>query len=328
MRCAATRRCRRGRTIGRPSFRVSSNPGIDRASHGPRARRGGRLERLGGAPRSSTASYRLQPAAVPRSDGGVPGQPGRSCRSLSSSSSPNSSSTRSPWPTASGISARRCCGRSSEPRSPWPLSTASGIAELAGVAAAGTAATLAAHLVKSTTRLTSTAATRGFAQFAVSLAEDVVALVLATLAFFVPRLRRDPPSRPRHPPRDASPGGLARGPGALLPAPASAPGSPPGGARRPLIGRLAVLPRRQQSRRRRAAHAATVRGGPRRARCASSAIASGGRGRAPSSSSTDRRPEEPRISEICRFGIPAPSRRTIGSSPRSRGAALRPTSWS
>lgn len=65
-------------------------------------------------------------------------------------------------------------------------STASGIGEFAGVAAAGMAATLAAHLVKSTTRLTSTAATRGFAQFVVSLAEDVVALVLATLAFFVP----------------------------------------------------------------------------------------------------------------------------------------------
>jgi hypothetical protein len=41
-------------------------------------------------------------------------------------------------------------------------------------------------MVKSTTRLTSTAATRGFAQFALSLAEDVVAVVLATLAFFVP----------------------------------------------------------------------------------------------------------------------------------------------
>jgi len=65
-------------------------------------------------------------------------------------------------------------------------STASGVGALAGVAAAGMAATLAAHLVKSTTRLTSTAATRGFAQFAVSLVEDVAAVVLATLAFFVP----------------------------------------------------------------------------------------------------------------------------------------------
>jgi hypothetical protein len=57
---------------------------------------------------------------------------------------------------------------------------------LAATAAAGAAATLAAHLVKSTTRLTSTAATRGFAQFVLSLAEDVMAFVLATLAFFVP----------------------------------------------------------------------------------------------------------------------------------------------
>jgi Domain of unknown function (DUF4126) len=61
-----------------------------------------------------------------------------------------------------------------------------GLPALVGLAAAGGAATFAAHLVKSTTRLTSTAATRGFAQFALSLAEDVVALVLATLAFFVP----------------------------------------------------------------------------------------------------------------------------------------------
>jgi hypothetical protein len=62
----------------------------------------------------------------------------------------------------------------------------SGPLALAGIAAGGAAATLAAHMVKSTTRLTSTAATRGFAQFALSLAEDVVAVVLATLAFFVP----------------------------------------------------------------------------------------------------------------------------------------------
>ena len=57
---------------------------------------------------------------------------------------------------------------------------------LAAVAAAGAITTLAAHLVKSTSRLTSTAATRGFAQFVLSLAEDVVALVLGTLSFFVP----------------------------------------------------------------------------------------------------------------------------------------------
>jgi hypothetical protein len=65
-------------------------------------------------------------------------------------------------------------------------SSASGLAELAALALGGAAATLAAHLVKSTTRLTSTAATRGFTQFAVSLAEDVVAVVLATVSFFVP----------------------------------------------------------------------------------------------------------------------------------------------
>ena len=64
--------------------------------------------------------------------------------------------------------------------------TAAGVPALAGVAAAGALATLAAHLVKSTTRLTSTAATRGFAQFVLSLAEDIVAFLLATLAFFVP----------------------------------------------------------------------------------------------------------------------------------------------
>ena len=59
-------------------------------------------------------------------------------------------------------------------------------AALAAMGTAGAVATLAAHLVKSTTRLTSTAATRGFAQVALSLAEDVVALVLATLSFFLP----------------------------------------------------------------------------------------------------------------------------------------------
>ena len=61
----------------------------------------------------------------------------------------------------------------------------SGLGRL-GFALAGAAATLATHLAKSTTRLTSTAATRGFAQFALSLAEDVVALALGALMFFVP----------------------------------------------------------------------------------------------------------------------------------------------
>ena len=46
--------------------------------------------------------------------------------------------------------------------------------------------TLAAHVAKSTTRLTSTAATRGATQFSLSLAEDVIAIVLATLMFFQP----------------------------------------------------------------------------------------------------------------------------------------------
>ena len=55
-----------------------------------------------------------------------------------------------------------------------------------GFAIAGAVATLATHLAKSTTRLTSTAATRGLAQFALSLAEDIVAVVLGALVFFVP----------------------------------------------------------------------------------------------------------------------------------------------
>lgn len=59
-------------------------------------------------------------------------------------------------------------------------------AERAGLALGGAAATLATHLVKSTTRLTSTAATRGLAQFALSLAEDALALAIGALVFFVP----------------------------------------------------------------------------------------------------------------------------------------------
>jgi hypothetical protein len=53
-------------------------------------------------------------------------------------------------------------------------------------ALAGAAATLATHFAKSTTRLTSTASTHGFAQLALSLAEDVVALAFGALMFFVP----------------------------------------------------------------------------------------------------------------------------------------------
>ena len=55
-----------------------------------------------------------------------------------------------------------------------------------GLALAGAAVTLGTHLVKSTTRLTSTAATRGLAQFALSLAEDALALAIGALVFFVP----------------------------------------------------------------------------------------------------------------------------------------------
>lgn len=60
---------------------------------------------------------------------------------------------------------------------------------LAARIALGTGAalmTLATHIAKSTTRLTSTAATRGLTQVAVSLVEDIVAVLLATLVFFLP----------------------------------------------------------------------------------------------------------------------------------------------
>ena len=55
-----------------------------------------------------------------------------------------------------------------------------------GVALAAAVVTLGTHAAKSTTRLTSTAATRGTTQFALSLAEDVVAVALAALLFFQP----------------------------------------------------------------------------------------------------------------------------------------------
>ena len=55
-----------------------------------------------------------------------------------------------------------------------------------GIGLAGAIATLAAHVTKSTTRLESTAATRGWTHVALSLTEDVVAIVLAALVFFVP----------------------------------------------------------------------------------------------------------------------------------------------
>ena len=56
----------------------------------------------------------------------------------------------------------------------------------AGVAAGAAIVTLGAHAARATTRLTSTAATRGGTQFALSLAEDVVAVALAALLFFQP----------------------------------------------------------------------------------------------------------------------------------------------
>jgi hypothetical protein len=56
----------------------------------------------------------------------------------------------------------------------------------AGIALAAAVVTLGTHAAKSTTRLTSTAATRGFTQFALSVAEDIVAVALAILLFFQP----------------------------------------------------------------------------------------------------------------------------------------------
>jgi hypothetical protein len=55
-----------------------------------------------------------------------------------------------------------------------------------GVGLAGAIAAAAAHVTKSTTRLETTAATHGWTQVALSLTEDVVAVVLAALVFFVP----------------------------------------------------------------------------------------------------------------------------------------------
>ena len=46
--------------------------------------------------------------------------------------------------------------------------------------------TLGTHVAKSTSRLTSTAATKAWRQAALSLAEDLVAVLIATLVFFVP----------------------------------------------------------------------------------------------------------------------------------------------
>ena len=82
----------------------------------------------------------------------------------------------------------------------------------AGFALAGASATLATHLAKSTTRLTSTAATRGFAQIVLSLAEDVVAVALAAL--MGTRQSGLPPLRVADPVRDL--GQLAQARGGVL----------------------------------------------------------------------------------------------------------------
>jgi Domain of unknown function (DUF4126) len=55
-----------------------------------------------------------------------------------------------------------------------------------GIALAAAVVTLGTHAAASTTRLTSTAATSGMTQFALSLAQDVVAVALAALLFFQP----------------------------------------------------------------------------------------------------------------------------------------------
>ena len=55
-----------------------------------------------------------------------------------------------------------------------------------GIAVGAAIVTLGSHAARATSRITSTAATRGFAQFALSLAEDVVAVALAALLFFQP----------------------------------------------------------------------------------------------------------------------------------------------
>lgn len=63
---------------------------------------------------------------------------------------------------------------------------ATSIPQRVGVGLAGALATAAAHVAKSTTRLETTAATHGWTQFALSIAEDLVAVALAALVFFVP----------------------------------------------------------------------------------------------------------------------------------------------
>jgi hypothetical protein len=63
---------------------------------------------------------------------------------------------------------------------------ATSIPQQFGIGLAGALATAAAHVARSTTRLETTAATHGWTQFALSIAEDIVAVALAALVFFVP----------------------------------------------------------------------------------------------------------------------------------------------
>jgi hypothetical protein len=57
-----------------------------------------------------------------------------------------------------------------------------------GAALAGVLVTLLAHVAKTTSRLTSTAAVSGLSQIAVSVAEDVIAVSIAAVALFSPTL--------------------------------------------------------------------------------------------------------------------------------------------
>lgn len=52
--------------------------------------------------------------------------------------------------------------------------------------AAGALVTLVAHMAKATSRFTSTAAISGLSQFAISIAEDVIAVSIAAVAVFAP----------------------------------------------------------------------------------------------------------------------------------------------
>jgi hypothetical protein len=63
-----------------------------------------------------------------------------------------------------------------------------GLAARAGMAAAGAAVTLAAHLGKAASRLTSTAAVSSVMRLTLSLSEDVIAVSVAAVAIFSPEL--------------------------------------------------------------------------------------------------------------------------------------------